>query len=195
MVTKNPFAVLDNVSDPSANMAHERQTPHKRQDKASGTPKAQKKPSTTNKAMMDNPASEVEKPKGWQASLTLAQLKALKVKEAEEKHKQNHPPGSANPAHANTTKTSNQRKKSAKDKTPCGLTGCPVKANHGPRPYRPKEPSLPNLIKKIETLGPDASDAELKHCIDSMRFTRRHQRVSGGAVLRRRIGGTGFASG
>ena len=161
MVTNNPFAVLD-VSDPSPGMAVEGQSPHKRPNKASETPKASKKPYTVNKAMVDNPASEVDKPKGWQASLTLAQLKALKAKEAEDKYKKENPPRSANPAQANYTKTSNQHKKSVKGQTSCGRTGCPVKANHDPQPYHTKEPSLPNLIKKIEALGSDASDAEIK---------------------------------
>ena len=111
MVTKNPFALLDDVSDPSPGMALEGQNPHKRQNKASETPRAQKKPYTVNKAMVENPASEAEKPKGWQASLTLAQLRALKAKEAEEKYNKEHPPRSANPAQAKATKTSNQHKK------------------------------------------------------------------------------------
>ena len=162
MVTKNPFAVLDDVSDPSPGMALEGQTPDKRQNKVTKKSKAQKNFSTVNKAMVDYSAPEAEKPKGWQASLTLAQLKALKAKEAEEKHRKDHPPRSANLGQANTTGTSNQRKKNVKGQTPCGLNGCPVKANHGPGPYRPKQPSLPNLIKKIEALGSDASGAELK---------------------------------
>ena len=120
-----------------------------------------------------------EKPAGWMASLTMAQVKALKQEESQKKHAAMHPPkpasdkaatkgaSSIGPANENGNHSHTGKgkgKASQRDQNPiipgCGLEGCPVEADHPPRPYVIHDYQLPTYIKKLYFQWPSRRDTE-----------------------------------
>lgn len=148
MANLNLFAQLpDEVDAPSPDIGNESEPSSMRDNK----PKKLSKASASEAAKQTSASAGKSKEKGWQAGLTLAQIKAMKLKESEEKHMKNHPLRPAvMPAKAAATKGNNGGKPRPEPQTPCGLRDCPVKDDHEGRPYGSGDLLLPNLIKKIK---------------------------------------------
>ena len=142
------------------------------------------------------------KPKNWEASLTIAEIKALRAEEATKKHNQKFPPRAkrdtvtkpkkarqvppAAPKAEPVQKTNRVEKTNAPAKKldpvqtttspaaghssirygqplpPCGIRGCPVKADHERRPYVFNEEDRPAMIKMIQNKADEATEADWK---------------------------------
>ena len=141
-------------------------------------------------------------PRNWEASLTIAEIKALRSEQATKKHNQQFPPRakrdtvakpkkarqvpSAAPKAEPVQKTNPVEKSIAPAQKPdpvqittspaadhsgirygqplppCGIRGCPVKADHERRPYVFNEEDRPSMIKMIQNKADEATEADWK---------------------------------
>ena len=213
--------LLNGVSSPEvpANSNVPKKSRRQRQRKKAA--KTQTAPSNPTEAGPSSPKDPIEpvsitdndKPKNWEASLTIAEIKALKSEEATKKHNQRFPPRAkrdadhitkpkkarqvppaapkaeavqkpqpapsqkpksaaakkVKPTPANEVKTVQTTPSSDGDQSgilysrplpPCGIRGCPVKADHERRPYVFNEKNRPAMIKMIQNKAHHATEAD-----------------------------------
>ena len=192
--TTNPFSVLSPEEDmPSLQIPSDQDTaePSRRQQKKAvkaEAAKAKAKEEAKSAAAAAAAQKAEEKPAGWKASLTMAQIKALKQEEGLKKHYAMHPPkaaadkavvkGASNdgPAQGNSNGSYTGK---GKGKAPqyndylkphpenqqpivpgCGLEGCIVKDRHPARPYTVDDYNLPSYIKTLYFQWPSPRDME-----------------------------------
>ena len=196
----NPFSLLspeEDLASPQMPFDHEVPEPSRRQQKKAakaevGKAKAEEEEAAKRAAAAAQKAGE--KPAGWKASLTMAQIKALKQEEGLKKHAAMHPPkpvaveavikGSSNTASAKGKGKAlqhdhaNPRSENERTVIPgCGLKDCPVEAGHPPRPYTPDDYQLPAYVKTLYFQWPSPRDTEKVE-----RFFRVHEETAGEVV-------------
>ena len=201
--TTNLFSVLSPEEDlsPSQTLSdNEAPEPSRRQlKKAAKAEVAKAKAEEEAKSASAAAAAQKvdEKPAGWKASLTMAQIKALKQEEGLKKHAAMHPP---KPASENAGTKGESSSASAKGKGKaaqhehdfqtkprsdiqhivipgCGLEGCPVEGRHPARPYTVDDYQLPSYVKTLYFQWPSPRDTEKVE-----RFFRVHEETAGEIV-------------
>ena len=180
--TTNLFSVLspeEDMPSPQIPSDHETPEPSRRKQKKAAKAEARAEEERAAAAKVEKSAVHVkEKPAGWKASSTMAQIKELKQVEALAKHHAMHPLKVAADK-AVATWAFNTASSKGKGKAPqhndhvktgtedgkafvagCGLQGCPVRHNHPPRPYSIDDYQLPAYIKTLYFQWPSAQDTE-----------------------------------
>lgn len=163
------------------------------QQKAKETESAE--PSTAVPAAANALASSSDdKKKGWQANLTIAEFEALKAEKVIKKHNERFPhkpkvEGTPEPGTVKATQTKDGRPQHHDTRRPnangseprverplppCGILGCPIKADHERREYKFDEPSRPNLIKHLQARGNKTTAGDRKTIA---RFLYLHKQV------------------
>ena len=176
----NSFAGLA-VYEPRSPMAPPAEKKSRRQRQKAAQEKAQTAqiddPTSAAPSVANNVSSSTDvrpKEKGWEANFSLAETKARRAAEALEVHNRRFPPKPKRVATKTTQSGSSQQAKDVRARSnnkacvpraerplpPCGIDGCPVRDKHPRRDIRFDDPDRPNIIKKLQGKGSEATAGE-----------------------------------